>query len=77
MECCGFGQLHQSDRAKFEPSKNGHSAFDLYRADTLQRLEQEQKDFQNFVGRLRAAKDKAEFDQFMTERRNRSAAAVS
>ena len=43
MECCGFGQLHQSDSAKFEPSTNGHSALDLYRADTLQRLEQERK----------------------------------
>jgi len=47
----------------------GHSAFAEYRAETLQRLENEQREFQQFVGRLRVAKDKAEFDQFMAERR--------
>ncbi|MCI5095428.1 MAG: DUF2852 domain-containing protein [Rhodobacteraceae bacterium] len=46
----------------------GNSAFDSYKADTLQRLEQEQKDFEAFLERLREAKDKAEFDQFMDER---------
>jgi hypothetical protein len=39
-----------------------------YRADTLRRLEEEQ---QEFLKRLRFAKDRAEFDQFMAERRNR------
>ncbi|WP_416368160.1 DUF2852 domain-containing protein [Tritonibacter mobilis] len=47
---------------------SGNSAFDAYKADTLARLEQEQTDFEAFLGRLRAAKDKAEFDQFMDER---------
>ena len=41
-------------------------------AETLQRLEQEQRDFQDFLGRLRLAKDKAEFDQFVAERNARS-----
>jgi hypothetical protein len=49
----------------------GASAFEEYRAETLRRLDQEQKDFQEFLGHLRMAKDKAEFDQFMAERRAR------
>ncbi|MEM9062985.1 MAG: DUF2852 domain-containing protein [Pseudomonadota bacterium] len=48
----------------------GNTAFDEYRDETLRRLEDEQSAFEGFLGRLRAAKDKAEFDQFMTERRN-------
>ena len=46
----------------------GNSAFDAYKADTLARLEQEQKDFESFLIRLREAKDKSEFDQFMADR---------
>ncbi len=46
----------------------GNSAFDAYREDTLRRLEEEQKSFEDFLERLRAAKDKSEFDQFMDER---------
>ena len=38
-----------------------------------QRLEEEQREFREFLDRLRIAKDKAEFDQFMAERRNRPA----
>jgi hypothetical protein len=49
---------------------SGNRAFDEYRADTLRRLEEEQREFRDFLGRLRMAKDKAEFDQFMAERRN-------
>ena len=54
-------------------SSSGNHAFDEYRAETLQRLEEEQREFREFLQRLRAAKDKAEFDQFMAERRNRPA----
>ncbi|PSL20498.1 DUF2852 domain-containing protein [Shimia abyssi] len=46
----------------------GNSAFDAYREDTLRRLEDEQKSFEEFLERLRAAKDKSEFDEFMDER---------
>ena len=46
----------------------GNSAFDAYRAETLRRLEDEQDAFQAFLKRLREAKDKAEFDQFMDDR---------
>jgi hypothetical protein len=51
---------------------SGNNAFDEYRADTLRRLEDEKKEFQIFLDRLRAAKDRAEFDQFMSERGNRA-----
>jgi hypothetical protein len=46
----------------------GNTAFDSYKADTLSRLEEEQNKFESFLERLRDAKDKAEFDQFMNER---------
>jgi hypothetical protein len=48
----------------------GNRAFDDYREETLRRLEEEATEFQSFLQRLRHAKDKAEFDQFMSERRN-------
>ena len=50
---------------------SGNRAFDDYRSETLQRLEEEQREFKEFLERLRFAKDRAEFDQFMSERRNR------
>ena len=46
----------------------GNSAFDSYKADTLARLEREQADFEAFLARLRHARDKAEFDQYMDDR---------
>ena len=52
----------------------GQPAFEEYRAETLRRLDQEQKEFQDFLDRLRRAKDKAEFEQFMAERRVRVSA---
>jgi uncharacterized protein DUF2852 len=52
------------------PRSSGNRAFDEYRAETLRRLEEEQREFRDFLDRLRHAKDKAEFDQFMAERRN-------
>ena len=51
------------------PSSGNH-AFDEYRNDTLKRLEEEQREFREFLERLRFAKDKTEFDAFMNERRN-------
>ncbi len=52
------------------PPSSGNHAFDEYRAETLRRLEEEQREFREFLERLRFAKDKTEFDQFMAERRN-------
>jgi hypothetical protein len=54
-----------------ETRSSGNHAFDEYRAQTLKRLEDEQREFQDFLERLRYAKDKTEFDAFMAERRNR------
>ncbi len=53
-------------RSAARPS--GNSAFDEYKAQTLQRLMDEQEQFEAFLDRLRAAKDKQEFDEFMDER---------
>jgi len=59
-----------SSRRKTRSSSrsSGNSAFDAYKADTLRRLEEEQHAFEAFLQRLRDAKDKAEFDQFMDDR---------
>jgi Protein of unknown function (DUF2852) len=54
-----------------EPPSSGNRAFDEYRMETLRRLEDEQREFRDFLQRLRFAKDKTEFDQFMAERRDR------
>ena len=55
----------------FSPATSGNRAFDDYRAETLKRLEEEQREFKDFLARLRVARDRAEFDQFMAERRGR------
>jgi hypothetical protein len=55
----------------FGPSSSGNRAFDDYRAETLKRLEDEQREFKEFLERLRLAKDRSEFDQFMAARRER------
>jgi Protein of unknown function (DUF2852) len=55
------------------PPSSGNHAFDEYRTETLQRLEEEQREFKEFLERLRFARDKTEFDQFMADRRSRSA----
>jgi len=58
----------------FAPS--GNRAFDEYRAETLRRLEEEAQEFRDFLDNLRHAKDKAEFDQFMNDRRTPPAPPV-
>jgi Protein of unknown function (DUF2852) len=55
----------------FGPPTSGNRAFDEYRSETLKRLEEEQREFKDFLARLRFARDRAEFDQFMAERRGR------
>ena len=50
---------------------SGNAAFDEYREETRRNPDEEQREFRDFLDRLRAAKDRAEFDQFMNERRNR------
>ena len=48
---------------------SGNRAFDEYRTETLRRLEEEEKEFREFLEKLRFAKDKAEFDEFLANRR--------
>jgi hypothetical protein len=55
----------------FAPS--GNRAFDEYRSEALRKLEEEAAEFRSFLERLRMAKDRAEFDEFMKERRDRPA----
>ena len=90
MGCWGHGDRWQHKMQRMEekverfrgawgspwggPPSSGNRAFDDYRAETLQRLEEEQREFREFLHRLRAAKDKAEFDQFMADRRGRAGA---
>ena len=64
MERRGFG-------FGFGPPSSGNRAFDEYRSETLRRLEEEQVEFKNFLDRLRHAKDKEEFDQFMAQHKTR------
>ena len=49
---------------------SGNAAFDEYKAETIRRLEEEQEAFKEFLGKLRMAKDKAEFEDFMSNRKN-------
>jgi hypothetical protein len=62
----------------WQPTRSsGNRAFDEYREETLRRLEEEQREFKDFLARLRMAKDKVEFDQFMAERRSRTGSTSS
>lgn len=46
----------------------GNSAFEEYREETIKRLEEEESAFSGFLDKLRRARERAEFDQFMSER---------
>jgi hypothetical protein len=82
MGCWTHGQVgrwHNEGKDRFQGAgrwhgpASGNRAFDEYREETLRRLEQEQREFVEFLERLRQAKDKREFDEFMAERRSRPA----
>ena len=71
-----FGASRHRDIRRMAPMQfrsSGNTAFDAYKADMLRRLEDEQEAFESFLERLREAKDKAEFDQFMQDRETRAA----
>jgi len=63
--CKGPGRWYQASKVA---KSSGNSAFDDYREATLKRLEEEQEEFHAFLEKLRQARDKAEFDQFMADR---------
>lgn len=48
----------------------GNRAFDEYREEALRRLEEEASEFRAFLERLRMAKDRQEFDEYMRQRRS-------
>ncbi|MDO5530170.1 MAG: DUF2852 domain-containing protein [Paracoccus sp. (in: a-proteobacteria)] len=63
-----FGcKSRKHSRTRFA-APTGNVAFDAYREETLKRLEDEHREFMSFLERLREAKDRAEFEQFMGER---------
>src|SRR5215468_11980410 len=49
--------------------KDRPTGFELYREEMTRRLDQEHREFQEFMGYLRMAKARAEFDLSMAERR--------
>jgi hypothetical protein len=66
---CGKSHRHSRRHAhRHSFHSSGNVAFDSYKEETLKRLEDEQDAFQSFLDRLREAKDKTEFDQFMDDR---------
>ena len=62
----GFDAKHWR-RSRTAFGSTGNRAFDEYREETLKRLEDEADEFKAFMERLREARDRAEFDQFMAE----------
>ncbi|WP_207476186.1 DUF2852 domain-containing protein [Arenibaculum pallidiluteum] len=68
----GNGWRHSAHGWSSHGRSSGNRAFDEYREQTLRRLEDEQREFREFLDRLRFARDKAEFDEFLAERRRRS-----
>lgn len=71
--CNARHRRHHRDHARAHGFRSsGNSAFDSYKADTLRRLEDEQKAFEEFLERLREARDKAEFDRFMEDQARRA-----
>jgi hypothetical protein len=75
LMCCigmfGPRRRHDSRRCDVfsgESRSTGNAAFDDYREATLRRLEEERREFTQFLERLRRAKDQEEFDSFMAER---------
>lgn len=68
MSCNSPGRAGRHPRMR-DFGRTGNTAFDTYREETLKRLEEERGAFTSFLDQLRKAKDQAEFDQFMSSRR--------
>jgi hypothetical protein len=71
---CNFRRADWSAYRVMRPT--GNAAFDDYRRATLDRLEEESREFGAFVERLRRAKDQSEFEAFMAERARQNGPAV-
>ena len=75
--CRGRSRYAARHHAMAAMKPSGNTAFDAYKTETLRRLEEEQEAFEAFLERLREAKDKTEFDQFMEDRAKKAKEAVS
>jgi len=75
MSCSAWGRRAHRHGFRDAAAPTGNTAFDTYRTETLKRLEEEREAFTAFLEQLRAAKDQAEFDQFMASRRTPEPAA--
>ena len=81
----GFGSearlAEAVDRLKPNVDEGSHStgnaSFDSYRDKMLDRLKQEQTNFEGFLTRLRDAKDKTEFDTFLVEREKNASGSAA
>ncbi len=65
----GFAKAKSMTRPQ---TSSGNAAFDEYRRETLQRLEEEQAEFDAYVEKLRQARDREEFERFMADRQSTS-----
>ncbi|MCY4184074.1 MAG: DUF2852 domain-containing protein [Rhodobacteraceae bacterium] len=63
-----FGKGPQKRFTRSLP-KTENSAFEKYKAETLNRLAKEQKEFEEFLENLKSAKDQREFDNFMEQQK--------
>jgi hypothetical protein len=75
FRACGSGPRqhcwrHPNRRFDEPPPRDlGNSAFDDYRRATLNRLEDEAREFRTFLAKLRQAADAADFQAFLKSRR--------
>ena len=63
-----FGKRYQKKIVGSLPMTE-NSAFEKYKAETLNRLAKEQREFEEFLENLKSAKDQREFDSFMEQRK--------
>ncbi len=61
------GNRKMCNRRSNRVRSTGNTAFDRYREETLQRLEDEREAFSEYLQRLREARDQKEFDGWMKE----------
>ncbi len=75
LNAAGFGAASRPDWRGFGFGQSGNAAFDEWRKQEIERLEEErrkleaaQKDFAAFVEQARRARDQEEFERFMRDR---------
>ncbi|ODT69396.1 MAG: hypothetical protein ABS75_16930 [Pelagibacterium sp. SCN 63-23] len=75
---CGYMRNNHQNRGfgRTDFSSSGNAAFDEYRSEQMRRLEEERSRldaevdaFHEYMANLRKAKDREEFDRFMSEHR--------